>query len=84
MVDAITSQLAERFVPSTTLASNGPGIEEAATSNLEAYKHYQLGLDFERRAFYNGYQEFLSHFENSRASLPQIALAHAALQRFVR
>jgi hypothetical protein len=29
----------------------------------------------------NAYQEFLSHFENSTAKLPQIAEARAALKR---
>jgi tetratricopeptide (TPR) repeat protein len=31
----------------------------------------------------NAYQEFLSHFENSTAKLPQIAEAHAALERLM-
>jgi serine/threonine protein kinase/TolB-like protein len=73
MVDAITGQLAERFAPSTTLASNGPSIEEAATSNLKAYKHYQLGLDFERRAFY---EEAIPEFEEAVRLDPQFALGY--------
>ena len=31
----------------------------------------------------NAYQEFLSHFENSTARLPQIAVARAALKRLL-
>jgi hypothetical protein len=31
----------------------------------------------------NAYQEFLSHFENSNAQLPQIAEARAALKRLI-
>ena len=31
----------------------------------------------------NAYQEFLSHFENSTAKLPQIAEARAALKRLM-
>ncbi len=31
----------------------------------------------------NAYQEFLSHFENSTAKLPQIAEARAALKRLL-
>jgi len=73
MVDAVTTQLAERFVPSTTLASNGPSIEGAATSNLEAYKHYQPGLDFERRAFY---EEAVREFEEAVRLDPQFALGY--------
>jgi len=49
MVDAVTGRVAQRFVPSANLATNSPSIEEAATSNLEAYRHYQLGLDLYRR-----------------------------------
>jgi len=73
MVDAITTQLAERFVPSATLASNGPSIEEAATPNLEAYKHYQLGLDLERRAFY---EDAIREFEEAIRLDPQFALGY--------
>jgi tetratricopeptide (TPR) repeat protein len=50
-----------------------------------ALTHFYLGQVYEatgkRDQAANEYQEFLSHFENSRASLPQIALARAALQR---
>jgi tetratricopeptide (TPR) repeat protein len=50
-----------------------------------ALAHFYLGQVYEatgkREQATNEYQEFLSHFENSRASLPQIALARAALQR---
>jgi tetratricopeptide (TPR) repeat protein len=52
---------------------------------LAALTHFYLGQVYEatgkRVQAANEYQEFLSHFKNSRASLPQIALAHAALQR---
>jgi tetratricopeptide (TPR) repeat protein len=52
---------------------------------LAAMAHFYLGQVYEatgkREQAANEYQEFLSHFENSRASLPQIALARAALQR---
>jgi tetratricopeptide (TPR) repeat protein len=50
-----------------------------------ALAHFYLGQVYEatgkREEAANEYQEFLSHFENSHASLPQIALARAALQR---
>jgi serine/threonine protein kinase/TolB-like protein/predicted Zn-dependent protease len=73
MVDAVTGQLAERFVPSTALASSGPTIEEAATPNLEAYKHYQLGLDLERRAFYD---DAIREFGEAIRLDPQFALGY--------
>jgi len=50
-----------------------------------ALTHIYLGQVYEatgkREQATNEYQEFLSHFDKSRASLPQIALARAALQR---
>jgi tetratricopeptide (TPR) repeat protein len=52
---------------------------------LASLAHFYLGQVYEatgkRDQAVNEYQEFLSHFENSRASLPQIAMARAALQR---
>ena len=52
---------------------------------LMALAHFYLGQVYEatgkREQAANEYQEFLSHFENSRATLPQIAMARAALQR---
>ena len=52
---------------------------------LAALAHFYLGQVYEatgkRDQAASEYQEFLSHFDNSRASLPQIALARAALQR---
>jgi tetratricopeptide (TPR) repeat protein len=47
MVDSLTARIAGHFLPGG--ASEAPAIERAATSNLEAYRHYQLGLDYERR-----------------------------------
>jgi flagellar biosynthesis chaperone FliJ len=52
---------------------------------LAALAHFYLGQVYEatgkREPAANEYQEFLSHFENSRATLPQIAQARAALRR---
>jgi tetratricopeptide (TPR) repeat protein len=52
---------------------------------VAALAHFYLGQVYEatgkREQAANEYQEFLSHFDKSRASLPQIALARAALQR---
>ncbi|HEV2489555.1 MAG TPA: protein kinase [Candidatus Acidoferrales bacterium] len=49
MVDSLTSQIAQQFLPSGELPGAGPSIEEAATSNIEAYRHYELGLNYFRR-----------------------------------
>ena len=45
MVDAVTGRVAQHLVPAANMANGAPSIEEAATSNLEAYRHYQLGVD---------------------------------------
>ncbi len=47
MVDSLTANIAGQFLPGG--APKAPAIEQATTSNLEAYRHYQAGLDFARR-----------------------------------
>ncbi|HLY60770.1 MAG TPA: protein kinase [Terriglobia bacterium] len=76
MVDAITGRIAERFAPSASLATNAPSIEEAATANLEAYRHYQLGLDYQRRFLL---AEAAKEFEEAVKLDPQFALAFVQL-----
>jgi serine/threonine protein kinase/tetratricopeptide (TPR) repeat protein len=76
MVDAVTGRVAQRFVPSADMATNAPSIEEAATSNLEAYRHYQLGLDFERRFLL---AEAVHEFQEAIRLDPQFALAYWSL-----
>ncbi|HEY3926920.1 MAG TPA: tetratricopeptide repeat protein, partial [Candidatus Koribacter sp.] len=49
MVDRLTANLASTFLPEAERPTKGPEIEQASTSNVEAYKHYQLGLDYGRR-----------------------------------
>ena len=76
MVDAVTGRIAQHFVPSADLATNAPSIEDAATSNLEAYRHYQLGLDFQRRFLL---AEAVQEFEQAVKLDPQFALAYLNL-----
>jgi tetratricopeptide (TPR) repeat protein len=73
MVDAVTGRVAQRFVPAAEVASNAPSIEEAATSNLEAYKHYQLGVDLARRFLIS---EAIHEMEEAVRLDPQFALAY--------
>jgi serine/threonine protein kinase/tetratricopeptide (TPR) repeat protein len=73
MVDAVTGRVAQRFVPSGNMATNAPSIEEAATSNLEAYRHYQLGVDFQRRFLL---AEAVQELEEATRLDPQFALAY--------
>jgi serine/threonine protein kinase/tetratricopeptide (TPR) repeat protein len=49
MVDQATARIGQHFMPNVDMGANTPSIEESATSNVEAYRHYQLGVDFARR-----------------------------------
>jgi eukaryotic-like serine/threonine-protein kinase len=49
MVDRLTAKIAENFLPASDLPQKTPEIEEASTSNVEAYRHYQMGIDYARR-----------------------------------
>src|SRR5438309_1928647 len=49
MVDRLTSSIARNFLPAANLPEKTPEIEQASTSNIEAYRHYQLGVDYHRR-----------------------------------
>jgi serine/threonine protein kinase/tetratricopeptide (TPR) repeat protein len=81
MVDAVTGRVAQRFVPSSNMATNAPSIEEAATSNLEAYRHYQLGVDFQRRFLL---AEAVQELEEATRLDPQFALAYLSLSGVYR
>jgi serine/threonine protein kinase/tetratricopeptide (TPR) repeat protein len=72
MVDAVTGRVAQHFMPSANMAANAPSIEEAATSNLEAYRHYQLGVDLARRFLV---AEAVREMEEAVRLDPQFALA---------
>jgi len=49
MVDRLTGSIASSFLPASDLPQKTPEIEQASTSNVEAYRHYQLGVDYARR-----------------------------------
>ena len=49
MVDQLTANIASSFLPASDLPQKAPEIEQASTSNVEAYRHYQLGVDYARR-----------------------------------
>jgi serine/threonine protein kinase/tetratricopeptide (TPR) repeat protein/TolB-like protein len=49
MVDSLTAQIAGHFLPGGAAASSAPAIEQALTSNVEAYRHYQRGFEHEQR-----------------------------------
>ncbi len=72
MVDAITGRVAQRLAPASNMATGAPSIEEAATSNLEAYRHYQLGVDLAHRFLI---PEAVKEMEEAVRLDPQFALA---------
>jgi tetratricopeptide (TPR) repeat protein len=49
MVDSLTARIAGHFLPGGSIPGKAPAIEQAATSNVEAYRHYQLGLEAQNR-----------------------------------
>jgi eukaryotic-like serine/threonine-protein kinase len=76
MVDQLTGRIAQHFVPSTELAANTPSIEQLATSNLEAWQHYQRGMEFERRFLLN---EAVQEYSQAVKLDSQFALAYFQL-----
>lgn len=76
MVDSVTSRVAQHFMPAMDMANNAPSIEETATSNVEAYRHYQLGVDFARRFLIT---DAVREMEEAVRLDPQFALAYYRL-----
>ena len=76
MIDSLTAHIARRFLPAASVPEKPPAIEEAATSNLEAYRHYQLGHDYHRRFLS---QEAIREYEEAVRLDPQFALAYVEL-----
>ncbi len=76
MVDSLTSRLAQRFLPAAELPAKAPAIEEAATSNIEAYRHYALGREYNRRFLIT---EAIRELEDAVRLDPQFALAYYEL-----
>ena len=76
MIDRLTSNIATSFLPASDLPQKAPEIEQASTSNLEAYRHYEQGMDDARR-FLSA--EAIREFEESVRLDPQFALAYMRL-----
>jgi Tfp pilus assembly protein PilF len=72
MVDALTARMAERLLPTGDLPGKAPVLEEVTTSNVEAYRHYQLGLEAVWRFEVT---RALREFEEAVRLDPQFALA---------
>ena len=73
MVDRLTSSIARNFLPAENLPQTAPAIEQASTANIEAYRHYQLGVDDGRRFLI---ADAIRELEEAVRLDPQFALAH--------
>jgi tetratricopeptide (TPR) repeat protein len=76
MVDRLTASIASTFLPASEMPQKVPEIEQASTSNVEAYRHYQLGLDYSRRFLV---PESIRELEDAVRLDPQFALAYMHL-----
>ncbi len=78
MVDRLTSSIAGSFLPVSQVPQKAPEIEQASTSNVEAYRHYQLGIDYGRRFLTS---ESIRELEAAVSLDPQFALAYMRLSQ---
>ncbi len=76
MVDRLTERVASSFLPASELPKQAPAIEQASTSNVEAYRHYQQGIDFGRRFLI---RDAIRELEEAVRLDPQFALAYMRL-----
>jgi eukaryotic-like serine/threonine-protein kinase len=76
MVDRLTASIAGNFLPASDLPARAPEIEQTSTSNVEAYRHYELGMDYTRR-FLD--VEAIREFNEAVRLDPQFALAYVRL-----
>jgi serine/threonine protein kinase/tetratricopeptide (TPR) repeat protein len=73
MVDRLTANIAGNFLPASALPAKAPEIEQASTSNVEAYRHYELGVDYGRRFLGT---DAIREFNEAIRLDPQFALAY--------
>jgi len=76
MVDRLTASIAGSFLPASEVPQKAPEIEQASTSNVEAYRHYQLGIDYARRFLT---KDAIRELEEAVRLDPQFALAYLRL-----
>jgi TolB-like protein/Flp pilus assembly protein TadD len=76
MVDRLTASIASSFLPASEVPQKAPEIEQASTSNVEAYRHYQMGVDYGRRFLTS---DAIREFEEAVRLDPQFALAELRL-----
>jgi len=76
MVDRLTASIAGSFLPASEVPQKAPEIEQSSTSNVEAYRHYQLGVDYGRRYLTS---DAIREFAEAVRLDPQFALAELRL-----
>ena len=76
MVDRLTAGIAGSVLPTSDQPQKAPEIEQASTSNIEAYHHYQLGVDYGRRFLT---ADSVRELEEAVRLDPQFALAYLRL-----
>ena len=76
MVDRLTASIASSFLPASEVPQKAPEIEQASTSNVEAYRHYQMGIDYGRRYLTS---DAIRELEEGVRLDPQFALAELRL-----
>src|SRR5208282_6875422 len=81
MVDRLTANIAGSFLPASAVPQKAPEIEQASTSNVEAYRHYQLGIDYGRRFLTT---DAVRELEEAVRLDPQFALAALRLSEQYR
>jgi tetratricopeptide (TPR) repeat protein len=74
MVDSLTAHIADHFLPGG--APKAPAIEQALTSNVEALRHYQLGVDYRNRYLT---EDSIRELEEAVRLDPQFASAYLVL-----
>jgi eukaryotic-like serine/threonine-protein kinase len=78
MIDRLTSNLAATFLPASQQPQKGPEIEQTSTSNIEAYRHYQQGVDYFRRYLTD---DSIRELQEAVRLDPQFALAYLLLEQ---
>ncbi|HEX6908603.1 MAG TPA: protein kinase [Terriglobales bacterium] len=76
LVDRLTDRIARNLLPAEKLPAKAPEIEQAATSNVEAYRHYQMGVDYGRRFLV---ADAIRELKEAVGLDPQFALAYMSL-----
>jgi serine/threonine protein kinase/predicted negative regulator of RcsB-dependent stress response len=78
MVDRLTASIASSFLPASAQPQHAPEVEQTSTSNIEAYRHYQIGNDYGRRFLTN---DAIRELEEAVRLDPQFALAYLRLEQ---